>query len=456
MGRLRCSAGFAVFLAAMWTLWAVAVPAAGPADDVGYSTDASGTPADTAASAPEDSGAAPARPGNDAAAPPINITIDSFNKAASGRETPSQPAPKQAEPGLPSTGAMRPEPSAGSQTAPAKDPGAWNRASPVAAMLESTRRGDYAKTRAIRQNMPKKAFSQTFDKAGGAAYSRIGNEQLNKRNDLREALKAYETAYAHDRSSSEINGSYGYALFLDGRFEEARDKEIESLEISPGYTPAWFVLGQVFGYLRQQEDAYASFVTSCLFTKNSNTTLGFLEREKDKYGSPDAQAAAARALETCRRLASPEAASDAQAPARPTAMAPPGPDRNQKIGMIDPRTIVFGSRQFQAIMAGLGRMRFGSEAERTQRLEALVVPLITDIRDLTRRYAAGHGYAVVIQAGEEGRIRHEPVLRVQDFPLVNADRDALSFLNSPPGREYRKSVPIDDLTPVVAGLLNGR
>lgn len=299
---------------------AAANPAGGDDDD-GYSTDATGGPSGRSErrKTPE--------PGPSIKnQQPQAITIEGFDpnrpegtEGAEGTAPASTPAAPPAvaspAPGAPPafSGAPRPSPAAppaaDGRTSPlAADgrtsPPAAEGRSPVASMLNTTLQGKFSETVAIKENLPKKTFSQAFDRATANKFSRLGNELVNKQNNPAESLKAYEAAYSFDRSSPEINGSYGYLLFLNGRFEEAREKLFESLEISPGYAAAWFTLGQVFGYLKQEDRAYASFVNTMLFTKNITTTLGFVEREKEKQGEVCVQNAAARALELYRKQTS--------------------------------------------------------------------------------------------------------------------------------------------------------
>ncbi|KHK02852.1 hypothetical protein NY78_1802 [Desulfovibrio sp. TomC] len=322
------------------------------------------------------------------------------------------------------------------------------------AMLESTLHGNYAETLALKARMSKKAFTQRFDRATANKYSQMGNALLNKQDDPSGAVRAYETAYANDRSSSEINGSYGYALFRTGRFAEARDMEMEALEISPGYGAAWFVLGQILGYLKQEDLAYASFVNTCLFTKNMTTTLGFLDREKDKYGEICVQNAAAKALATCQRLTNDETSQRAQTPASPVLPAAV-PFRDRRIGKIDIKAIVLGSKQFQGMLSSLADLRGLSEQQREQRIQTMVTPLISTIRGLTLRFATTNNYQLIIPSDEEATMRRGSDLQPSALVFSNVDSAFLTFLNSFPGKDFRKTVPIDDLTQPILKQLNG-
>jgi tetratricopeptide (TPR) repeat protein len=323
-------------------------------------------------------------------------------------------------------------------------------------MLKSTLQSKYSETLALKRDLPKKTFSHSFDKTTANKYSRLGNELLNKQDNIPEALKAYETAYSYDQSSSEINGSFGYVLFRNGHFEKARDMVIESLEVNPGYGAAWFVLGQVFGYLKQEDYAYASFVNTCLFTKNINTTIGFLEREKEKYGEICVQNAAAKALETCRKLAQNNASASGIATPPPSPTTTPSRVSSRKIGKIDLQKIVFSSKQLPVIMANVGQFRNISEKERSSRMEEMLYPLLNAIRDTTRGYAKTHGYQIVILAAEERKLRQGNILTKRDLPLAETDSAFLDFLNSNEGRPFRKTVVIDDLTQTITALVNGR
>ncbi|MDQ7832840.1 MAG: tetratricopeptide repeat protein [Desulfovibrionaceae bacterium] len=374
------------------------------------------------------------------------------------------------------------------------------RPSPILSMLDSTLHGSYGNTRAIARNLPGKYVERIGDKALAQKYSKQANDLLNKENRPAEALAAYRAAYEQDPSSSEITGSYGYTLFRNGRFAEARDMVIESLEIAPDYGAAWFVLGQVYGYLKQENLAYASFVNTCLFSKNISTSLGYLEREKGKYGEVSVQRAAGRALEACRRLASgaanPDAVASRPAPSEPEPLrsgpsmaepddAPPPtaynraaapspgvPDpyddppadpvpppyagklkKNGKIGMVDIQAVVSGSRQFPEILARLEQV---SKWERDRRLDEMLTPLLDDIRDITRDYARANGFSVVILAAEAEHLRQGAILNKAELPLADVDEGFLAFLNTPEGIKYRKKAPIQDMTGAVAAKLDGR
>ncbi len=252
-------------------------------------------------------------------------------RSAAPRQTAPEPAAPSAVSRTPARtpAATAPTPAAAARATPRAAPpvsappvsASPGRPSPILSMLDSTLHGSYGNTRAIARNLPGKYVERIGDKTLAQKYSKQANDLLNKENRPAEALVAYRAAYEQDPSSSEITGSYGYTLFRNGRFAEARDMVIESLEIAPDYGAAWFVLGQVYGYLKQENLAYASFVNICLFSKNISTSLGYLEREKGKYGEVSVQRAAGRALEACRRLASgaanPDAVASRPAPSEP-------------------------------------------------------------------------------------------------------------------------------------------
>lgn len=406
------------------------------AGDVEYST---GAPSPTPARPPQE---APA------AKPDLTIHLDMFDKLPLAK--PEPPRPQATTPAPPAT----PRPAAPPPAAAAVPA---NPNSPVMAVLRSTLRGDFAGSLDLVRRMPKKTFTQRFDRAMANKYSRQGNELINKKDDPAGAVSAYATAYAYDQSSSEINGSYGYALFLNGRFAEARDKEIESLELAPGYGAAWFTLGQIFGYLKQEDQAYASFVTTCLVTRNLNTTLGFLDREKDKYGEECVQRAAAKALATCRQIAgqaavSRPAPSAAAAPAQPSPATPSG----GRVGMVDVQRIILGSRQFPVLVSKATAMAGTSDQERERRLKVLLVPMLESVRELTRRYARSHGYAVVLEVRQERAFRQGQALRSDQLPFSETSDSVLGFLNSDAGRTYRRTVAIEDLTSAVLAQVNGQ
>ncbi|MHC1789065.1 tetratricopeptide repeat protein [Solidesulfovibrio sp.] len=419
---------------------------AAAADDVGYSTDSAG-PAPVAS--PRSSPPAPDQAAKEEPAKPpaLSINLDAYARSIHDLDAPSRqpPVPSASAPPVPTP--ARPAP-----LNPPPTPA--SRHSPVMAMLESTLQGNYAETLALKARMPKKAFTQRFDRATANKYSQMGNNLLNKQDDPPGAVRAYETAYANDQSSSEINGSYGYALFRTGRFAEARDMEMEALEISPGYGAAWFVLGQILGYLKQEDLAYASFVNTCLFTKNMTTTLGFLDREKDKYGEICVQNAAAKALATCQRLARDETPWREPMPASPVLPAAvPAGDR--RIGKIDIKAIVLGSKQFQEMLTRLADMRGLSEQQREQWIQTMVTPLISTIRGLTLRFAAANRYQLIIPSDEEATLRRGSVLQPGVLVFSNVDSTFLAYLNSSQGKDFRKTVPIDDLTQPILKQLNG-
>ncbi|WP_029459401.1 tetratricopeptide repeat protein [Solidesulfovibrio alcoholivorans] len=438
---------------------------AGPADggqgEVGYST-GTDEPATSGPPRAESSTKAASESAVRDTKPEISITLDRLESLPPEPETapvtpprataPSQPlqGEKNAAPPLPRQDA--PSGRAVSDHAPPASP-----SSPIMAMLENTLHGRYDATIALKERMPKKVFHEAYDRAAANELSRKGNMLLNQQGDMAGALEAYAAAYAKDKSSSEITGSYGYALFRNGQFAQARDREVESLEIKPGYGAAWFVLGQIFGYLKQEDYAYASFVNTCLFTRNRETTLGFLDREKDKYGEVCVQRAAARALETCRNLAargtSPSGEGRTAPP--PARMTTPG-DSAPRIGKVDIKKIVLDSNRLPELVGRLAKMEGISRQEREQQMEAMVVPMVTAVRALVSRYAREHGYGVVLPVGGEMPFRQQGPLGPQAFSLVGVDATVLRFLNSPEGIRFRRTVAIDDLTSAVSQRFNAR
>lgn len=318
-------------------------------------------------------------------------------------------------------------------------------------MLDSTLQARFAQTKAIKLGLPKKTFNVPVNKAAANKQSRLGNELLNKQDDPPAALKAYQAAYDNDPSNSEIVGSYGYALFRNGQFPLARDKTIECLEISPGYGAAWFVLGQIYGYLQQEDYAYASFVNTCLFTKNIQTTLGFLERERDKYGEASVKNAAARALEACRMLEAGNVAAAEVPPSRPPVPATAANlgQGSPRIGMIDLVRMIYGNRLVESALAEVRRAPNVSEKERNALLAPKIQPVIRAIGDASRRYARANGYRIIILATEEKMFRQEGHLSKATLPLVEVDESLLAFLNSDAGRQFRRTAVINDLTQAI-------
>jgi tetratricopeptide (TPR) repeat protein len=326
-------------------------------------------------------------------------------------------------------------------------------------MLESTLGGRYANTKALARNMPQKHFERIGDKALARKLSKQGNDLLNKKDDPPAALAAYQSAYANDPSSSEITGSYGYALFRNGRFAEARDMETQCLELAPEYAAAWFVLGQIYGYLKQEDMAYASFVNTCLFTKNISTSLGFLEREIVKYGEVTVQQAAARALTACRSLSS-------EGPAEPAPMrqgagqaAPPAAPagagaqwKNARIGKVDIRTALTDSKLFQSMIAKMAKM---PKSQIDSWLDAQLGPVIVELQGILRGYATANNFLLVIKSEDERKVRGDGSLRTSLGGLVEDD-GFVAYLDTPEGRAYRRTAPIQDLTPVVAAKLGPR
>lgn len=464
-------------------------------DEVGYSEGATrvapGT--DNVREKTEHPGAAPEK----AAAPKLSITLEGYEKKdeppavapapvrddldmeavspvvpeasrAPERQTSTPPRPTQK---------TAPQPSVTNAPRPAVPPA---RPSPVLSMLESTLRGNYNNTRAIARNMPGKHFDRVGDKSLAKKFSKQGNDLLNKQDNPPAALAAYQSAYENDPSSSEITGSYGYTLFRNGRFAEARDMEMECLEIAPDYAAAWFVLGQIYGYLQQEDMAYASFVNTCLFTKNLSTSLGFLEREMKKYGEVTVQRAAARALDACRRLPAgatdPGAVSSRPAPSEPEPLggealerrSPPGADsdkthpapaataagrwKNARIGKVDIQTAIMESRYFQNMIAKMAKL---PKAQIDAWLDSQIGPVITELHGVIRTYASANNYLLVIQSKDEDKVRRASSLRTAVSALVEDDGFA-AFLDSPEGSAYRKKAPIQDLTSVVAERLGMR
>jgi hypothetical protein len=463
---------------------ALSTAASGPCQtgadgDVGYSTGA-----DTPAPPPARDAGKDKAAGDRPEAPALSITLEGYGK----KDEPAPPpraAPERAVPETPPS-AVSPAPAT---PAPRPrdlgpgDPGASavpSGSSPVTAMLGSTLRGDYATTRNLARRMPQKRFDQIKDKSLARNLSKQGNDLLNKKDDPPAALEAYQAAYANDPSSSEIAGSYGYALFRNGRFAEARDMESQCLEIAPEYAAAWFVLGQIYGYLKQEDMAYASFVNTCLFTKNISTSLGFLEREIVKYGEVTVQQAAARALETCRRLST-EGPAARPAPAEPAPMRqgagpvsatpmdvpaakaggsrPASPEKAAKnwksarIGKVDLKAALTDSRLFSELTAKLVKM---PKAQRDAWLDSQIGPVLEEVRGVIRAYAKSNNYLLVIQTSDEAQLRRGDPLRKTRHSLSEMDDDVLAFLNSPEGLEFRRTADIKDLTAAVAAQIGTR
>jgi len=131
------------------------------------------------------------------------------------------------------------------------------------------------------ENITPKIFSEQFDKKVGKQYNEKGLS-LNKQGDTAEALKMFQSGYSINKSDVELVGNLGYLLFLNGRYDEAESKLIETLEIKPDRASSWFTLGQVYGYKKMESESYACFVNTCLFSRNINTTINFLERNLKK------------------------------------------------------------------------------------------------------------------------------------------------------------------------------
>lgn len=400
-------------------------------------------------SAPSSSPSMPATP-QDSEQPRINI--DGFGKPTPEQKpvaspAPTPPAPAQGRPATAAPVTPSPPPAAEATATPPKS------ASPIMRLVESTLRGDFTATKALKEQLPRKTFSQSFNRATANALSRKGNELLNKMDDPAGAVDAYAQAYAQDRSSSEINGSYGYALFRNGRYAEARDIEIESLEISPGYGAAWFVLGEIFGYLQQEDYAYASFVNTCLFTKNINTTLNFLENKTKTGYEACVQNAAAKALATCRTLT----AGTPAAPAAPAAAASSPrseePVPAGRIGKVDVKSLILGSRQFMENAMRMASMRGMSEQERDNRLRTMVMPILASIREQCLRYARTNRYQIIITVEAESGFRQGRRLQGGDFILSQPDAAIVAFLDSDKGKAFRRAAPIDDLTQPIRSML---
>lgn len=381
------------------------------------------------------------------------ITIENFGKPSPEQKPAASPAPA---PSAPAQSRSPTEPPAASSPptaapAPASLP---KSSSPIMNLVESTLRGDFAGTKALKERLPRKTFSQSFNHAAANALSRKGNELLNKMNDPAGAVAAYEQAYANDRSSSEITGSYGYALFRNGRYAEARDIEIESLEISPGYGAAWFVLGEIFGFLQQEDYAYASFVNTCLFTKNINTTLNFLENKTNTGYETCVQNAAAKALATCRAMAAGASATPAateSSPSRREESVQAG-----RIGKVDVKSLILGSRPFVENASRLAAMRGMSEQERDNRMRDMVMPILVSIREQCLRYARTNRYQIILVAEAEQGFRNGRHLQKDDFILSEPDPAVLAFLDSDKGKAFRRTAPIDDVTPSIRAMLGNR
>lgn len=454
--------------------------------EVGYSIDASGP------KPPPAGQAATAAPEPPAPPPKLSITLEGYEKTdeppappesrsapAQAPETAAPPAPADPEPqaaSAPRTAPAQARPSPSPAAPPAVQPRqavSPSRPSPVLSMLESTLGGNYANTRAIARNMPDRHFPGVRDKALARKLSKQGNDLLNKRDDPPAALDAYAAAYENDPSSSEISGSYGYALFRNGRFVEARDMEIECLEIAPEYAAAWFVLGQIYGYLRQEDMAFASFVNTCLFTRNINTSLGFLEREMKKYGEVTVQRAAGRALDACRRLTAgdlPARSSEAAPPGVAPAARETGPGTmdgtadaatrtgtgrtwgNARIGKVDIQAAILDSTLFQSMLAKVSTL---PKAQVDAWLKAQLGPVVSALHGVIREYASANNYLLVIQTKDESTVRGGGPLGASLRAVVE-DEGFVAYLDSPEGRAYRRTAPIQDLTPVVASRLKAR
>jgi hypothetical protein len=454
---------------------------AGADGDVGYSV-GPGTPPpkpQQTSAGREDAGTAESKP----QAPKLSITLEGYGKKDEPAPAPEPAAPVRTAPApAPPAGSAPDQPPAAgprqgqqpagrqdsppavrSDPAPARVPA--GRPSPVLAMLESTLGGRYANTKALARNMPQKHFERIGDKALARKLSKQGNDLLNKKDDPPAALAAYQSAYANDPSSSEITGSYGYALFRNGRFAEARDMETQCLELAPEYAAAWFVLGQIYGYLKQEDMAYASFVNTCLFTKNISTSLGFLEREIVKYGEVTVQQAAARALTACRSLSS-EGPAARPAPAEPAPMrqgagqaAPPAAPagagaqwKNARIGKVDIQAAIMDSKLFQSMISKMSKM---PKSQIDGWLDSQLGPVIVELQGILRKYASENNFLLIIKSEDEKKVRGGGSLRTSLGGLVEDD-DFVAYLDTAEGRAYRSGASIQDLTPVVAAKLGPR
>jgi|GEM_PF-3000726 len=459
-----------------------ALAQAGTDGDVGYST-GPGTPPPKPQQTPgdrENAGTAESKP----QAPKLSITLEGYGKKdePAPAPAPAGPAPDQTPAASPRqsqspAGRQDSPPAVRSDPAPTRVPA--GRPSPVLAMLESTLGGRYSNTKALARNMPQKHFERIGDKALARKLSKQGNDLLNKKDDPPAALAAYQSAYVNDPSSSEITGSYGYTLFRNGRFAEARDMEIESLELAPEYAAAWFVLGEIYGYLKQGDMAYASFVNTCLFTKNINTSLGFLEREINKYGEVTVQQAAARALDACRSLgptagatesppprvapsepeplrsdapsARKQGASEARADTAPAAIAGKAWGK-ARIGKVDIQAAIMDSKLFQSMLSKMAKM---PKTQIDAWLDSQLGPVIVELQGILRKYASENNFLLIIKSEDEKKVRGGGSLRTSLGGLVEDD-DFVAYLDTAEGRAYRSAAPIQDLTPVVAAKLGPR
>jgi len=222
-----------------------------------------------------------------------------------GKPAPQPTPPKLAERPAPGVSASAPGFAAQAWPIP-KSPSPSQPGNPgtnaVMSMLDATMGSRFETTLALSRNMPR-AQGIATDKNQAKALSRRANALINKEKNIQAAIATYAEAYALDPVSSEIAGSYGYALFRGGDFENARNVEMASLVLKPGYGAAWFVLGEIFSCLGDDARAYASYVNTCLFSNNINTSIRFIEKERDGKGEGCPTAAAEKALEVCRNLA---------------------------------------------------------------------------------------------------------------------------------------------------------
>ncbi|MCA1945271.1 MAG: hypothetical protein LDL30_08305 [Desulfovibrio sp.] len=165
----------------------------------------------------------------------------------------------------------------------------------------------------------------------------------------------------------------------------------------------------MFDSLQRYDLAYASFVSTCLFSRNIKTSIKYVEQQARAHGEQAGRDAATRALRVCRMQAdgSPPQAPQAQArsaPVPPPPVSPPGASQR----MAQPRLAV------------------------------------VDVGSVVQGY---HGM-------KESRLRQGAILTAADFVYPDSETPLLDYLNSNDGKTYRRNAQVTDITAQIASMVN--
>lgn len=363
--------------------------------------------------------------------------------------------------------APSPAPSAAPAPAPAAPLAALPAAGPPSAfimsMLQATLQEHYAKTIAASQTPARQRTAPRNNKIA-QQFNDVGKDLINNKNNPPEAIEAFLQAYTYDPTNSEIVGNLGFALYRNGNLEQARTVLMESLELRPGYSASWFVLGQVFDSLQRYDLAYASFVNTCLFSRNIKTSIKYVEQQAWAHGEQAGRDAATRALRVCRMQAdgSPPQAQAPQAQARsapvpPPPVSPPGASQRippPRLAVVDVGSVVQGYHGMAEIYVKMRSYEHLPKQQQEAKRKELLAPLITRFNQAVQQFARNNGFQLVIESRKESRLRQGATLTAADFVYPDPEKPLLDYLNSNDGKTYRRNAQVTDITAQIASMVN--